>query len=202
MKKIICLLLVLTLNIIGCSNYNLGNLHNNDSDNNDIQIQNDTQDIQTSENDVYYHNVTLSDETFKLEDTENNISGLNDNDFVITDNIDTILGSKYSDFATQKVVISSSYVGEIRSENNIIYKFFHHSYDDFDLYTSNINYDIKNHNFEEYYISQLTIKSDRFKTSRGVTIGSCENDIFEKYGRSCLIDSSKNSLVYQCNEKK
>lgn len=199
MKKIICLLLVLILNIAGCSYLKTDNLHNNDS-NNDTQIEYNNNDIQSNSEEEIEQNRDLND--VELIDIEIDIAELSDNDFYITDNIDIImLGAKHSDFVTQKEEISNSYVGEKRSENNIIYKYYQHSYDDFDLYTSNINYDIKNRNFDEYYISQLTIKTANVKTARGIIIGDSNDDVLERYGLSKINSDDNSSLTYQLDEK-
>lgn len=47
----------------------------------------------------------------------------------------------------------------------------------------NTNYNLKNRNFDEYYITQITLKNSTFKTYRGITIGLKAEDIIKAYGQ-------------------
>ena len=106
-------------------------------------------------------------------------------DFSVSDTKNSIrLDSPYKGFKIDKPEekIDNNYVGETYS-GEFIYKNYMHKYADFDLCDSNKNYNLKNRNFDEYYITQITLKNSTFKTYRGITIGSKVEDINKAYGQ-------------------
>jgi len=126
-------------------------------------------------------------------------------DFSVSDGENIIsLDFPYIDFSMDLIEkeVDSNYVGEIFS-GEYAYKFFCHEYDDFDLYISNINYDIKGRDFNEYFISQITLKTPAFKTKRGVEIGASAEDLAAIYGLGEeLIEDGKTIAVYALNDMK
>ncbi|MBT6068696.1 hypothetical protein HOG48_02995 [Candidatus Peregrinibacteria bacterium] len=90
--------------------------------------------------------------------------------------------------------IHSEYVGETYNET-FMYKTYLHSYDGFDLYTSNANYNLKGRSFDEYYISQITSKSPDFYSSRGITAGSTVDKVMDAYGNTNILEKEGDSFV-------
>lgn len=124
-------------------------------------------------------------------------------DFTVTDGKNSIrLDSPYKEFKIDKPEekLDNNYVGETYS-GEFVYKTYMHKYADFDLYVSNANYNLKNRNFDEYYISQITLKNSNFKTLRGITIGSKVEDINNVYGlgEKSAADG-KTILIYTFND--
>ncbi len=100
--------------------------------------------------------------------TDKNIKPMNEDDFIVSDGNNIInLDFPFKNFKINKKekTIENNYVGETYL-GEYIYKTYFHEYDDFDLYVSNLNYNVKNRNFDEYYITQITLKSSNFKTTR------------------------------------
>ena len=99
------------------------------------------------------------------------------NDFSITDSAEVIcLDQPFDGSVTEKEEWNSSYTGEIY-EGDTGYKLYYHEYEDFELYTSNYHFDIKNRTFDEYFIWQITIKTSKYKTAGGVTVGDCMEEV-------------------------
>ena len=124
-------------------------------------------------------------------------------DFTVTDGINSIvLDSLFDEFKTDEIEIKhdNNYVGEIYA-GDFTYKVFFHEYANFDLYTSNTNYNLKNRNFDEYHITQITLKSQKYKTNRGLTVGSDIEEIYELYGPGEVKDrDDKTELCYTMND--
>lgn len=124
-------------------------------------------------------------------------------DFSVSDTKNSIrLDSPYKEFKIDKPEekLENNYVGETYS-GEFVYKTYMHKYADFDLYVSNANYNLKNRNFDEYYITQITLKNSTFKTYRGISIGSKVEDINKAYGpgEKSTVDG-KNVLIYTLND--
>jgi len=106
-------------------------------------------------------------------------------DFSVSDTKNRIsLDFPYKEFKIDKPEekIDNNYVGETYS-GEFVYKIYMHKYADFDLIVSNANYNLKNRNFDEYYITQIILKNSTFKTYRGIPIGSKVEDINKAYGQ-------------------
>lgn len=72
----------------------------------------------------------------------------------------------------------------------------------FDIFVSNLNYNYKNRIFDEYYITQITIKNSTFKTHRGITIGSDIAEIIKAYGYGDERTEDDNTyLIYSMDDK-
>ncbi|WP_143088797.1 hypothetical protein [Izhakiella capsodis] len=75
---------------------------------------------------------------------------------------------------------SSHYVGA--SPENSEYKFYRHRYEDFTLYTSNLDWDKQQRSIDSYRIAQITLLSPELMTARGIHIGSSEQALLQAYG--------------------
>ena len=116
--------------------------------------------------------------------TTHDAESLKTEDFSVSDGKTAIiLDSPFGDFKTDlpEEETGNNYVGEEYS-GSFAYKVYQHSYADFDLYTSNRNFNLKGRNFDDYYIAQITLKSSNFKTYRGIAIGSDAEDVIKAYG--------------------
>ena len=113
------------------------------------------------------------------------------------------LDSPYGAFAIDAIEeTDSNYVGEIYS-GELVYKVYCHNYTDFDLYTSNMNYSFKNRGFDNYYITQITLKTSMFKTHRGIAIGSSVEDLMSAYGfGEEVIEDGNTNVSYTFNDMK
>jgi hypothetical protein len=126
-------------------------------------------------------------------------------DFSVSDGENIIsLDFPYIDFKIDlpEKEADNNYVGETYS-GEYVYKYFCHIYDDFDIYVSNIDYNLNGRDFDEYYISQITLKTPAFKTHRGVVIGSNAEELTSIYGLGeMFIEDGKTILVYALNDMK
>ena len=128
---------------------------------------------------------------------EKKIKPMNESDLTVTDGVNMItLDSLYYDFETtekEKIENASenNYVGEIYSEDDTMYKVFIHIYNDFTIYTANINYDYKEVDYDTYYIMQIDIDGGEYETARGVHIGDTKEDIYKVYGEESKEDKDK-----------
>lgn len=112
------------------------------------------------------------------------IKQLDGKDFIVTDGIDTIyLDAPYKNFKTSKQEINqdNNYVGDVTS-GEYKYKYYFHKYNDFVIYDSNANYNLKNRKFDEFYITQITLNNSNFKTARGISIEQNLTDVINAYG--------------------
>lgn len=134
-------------------------------------------------------------EKSKIQETSPEVEGIKPidvSDFILSDGSNSIeLDSLYDDFKTNELEekVENNYVGEIYTEE-YVYKVFSHTYTDFDLYTSNSNYNLKNRDFDEYHITQITLKNSNYTTARGITIGS---DLEDVYSSKMLLMSEKDA---------
>lgn len=124
-------------------------------------------------------------------------------DFSVSDSKNSIkLDTPYHEFKIDypEEELDNYYVGETYL-GEYVYKTYMHKYAEFDLYVSNTNYNLKNRNFDEYYITQITLSNSSFNTDRGITIGSKIEDINKFYGpgEKSTVDG-KTVLIYTLND--
>ncbi|MCT4618358.1 MAG: hypothetical protein N4A62_03105 [Marinisporobacter sp.] len=127
-----------------------------------------------------------------------------DDDFIVTGGKNTIvLDTLYKDFTINKkeIELEDNYVGDV-SSGDYVYKYYIHKFEDFEMYVSNANYDKKNRDFNEYYISQITLINSNFKTARGISLGSSYDDVIRLYGEGIKqYEESGKFIIYQLNDK-
>lgn len=133
------------------------------------------------------------------------IKQLESEDFSVYSEKNTIeLGSLFEDFienSTEKEE-GNDYVGEIYKEDQPYYKVYVHYFADFDIYISNINYDVENRDFDTYIIQQITLKTSVYKTNRDRSIGSGLNDVMNVYGEGIeSVENKTRTLVYSLGDK-
>ncbi len=125
-------------------------------------------------------------------------------DFAIIDGKSKIeLYTAFKDLKIEKQELKTenNFVGETNSDG-FVYKYYMHQYDEFDLYISNANYNIKGKKIDDRYISQITLKKESgFKTPRGINIGSTLEDVFEAYGQTTMKKENGSDIVgYMVND--
>ncbi|MCL1941746.1 MAG: hypothetical protein FWG09_07370 [Synergistaceae bacterium] len=95
-----------------------------------------------------------------------------------------------------------SYVGNTFS-GEFVYDHYCHEYKDFDLYASNMNYSFKSRGFDDYHITQITLKTPVFKTHRGIVVGSGAEDLMNAYGPGAeVIEGGDTEISYTFNDMK
>lgn len=124
---------------------------------------------------------------------------LTEGDFAVTDNEGKnhiYLDAPFSTFMTDKREnkVENNFVGFV-NDGEYEYKYYIHKYDGFDIYVSNANYQKKGRSFDEYYISQITLKSSDFRTPRGITIGSKMDDVVKLYGQGQRVVGNNNTVT-------
>ena len=176
------MLIVASITICGCDNKSSMDSSKWNSD----MSQAATPKINTNEQ----TNNTPADKT-SVNSAKKDIEPIKASDFIVSDGIDNIkLDSPFKDFKYHKPEekIDNNYVGETTS-GEYTYKTYMHKYPDFDLYVSNLNYNLKNRNFDEYYITQITLNNSNFKTARGIAIGSKLENVNNIYGSGEMSNS-------------
>ncbi|MDP4178465.1 MAG: hypothetical protein Q8900_09030 [Bacillota bacterium] len=214
MKKLLSKLLLFifilsTIVFTSCSNVTNQNSNSNSNSNKNASITtenkngnlNDTK-TQSDGNDV--NGKQLSNSVTTQKDNNNgvrDIKPLGEKDFVVTDGVDTItLDMLYKNFKTnkQEVKQDTDYVGDVTS-GEYVYKYYMHAYNDFNIYISNVNYNLKNRSIDDRYITEITLKNSNFKTKRDISVSSNLEDIINAYGngKKMIIDDNSFSESYQ-----
>ena len=93
------------------------------------------------------------------------------------------LGQRWDDVPDARLgtSLSDEFVGKVEFDGDS-YKFYHHQYDGFEIYTSNLWWDKAERDFDDYIVAQITFKSATLKTHRGAFIGMPIADINRLYG--------------------
>lgn len=91
--------------------------------------------------------------------------------------------------------VENNYVGESVS-GDFVYKYYMHQYDDFDLYVSNANYNLKGKKFDNRYVSQITLKNKSdFRTARGIVVGAALKEILDNYDQTTIKKENGNNYI-------
>lgn len=125
-----------------------------------------------------------NDEIIKMAENEEEPAPLQPSDFAVTDGEnEVVLDMFYDDFAFSKpeIPMDTNFVGEVYAETGV-YRYNMHAYEDLIIYTSNANYNLKDRSQYDYYISQISLKNEVFRTPRGITIGSSMEEVLQAYG--------------------
>lgn len=95
-------------------------------------------------------------------------------DFAITNGRDWIsLDSSFPDFVTKNPEmkeLSNSFIGDF-PVGDTAYKYYSYDYKDFKFIASNTFFDAKQRDIDDYYITYILIKDNKYKTRRGIQIG-------------------------------
>lgn len=189
-KLLYTLLLMFSLFVISCSNSH--------KDKYKIQDTNNINKTVITAKPTITPSLTENPKEQKTKQPKDHMS-LGDEDFQVTDGIcSVVLDSNFTEFKTNETETNAenSYVGETYSKNNdYVYKNYRHEYQNFLIYTSNLYYNLKNRSFDDYYITQITLISNEYKTNRGIFIGSDMSDIVRLYGEGKITEEDNKILV-------
>lgn len=116
-------------------------------------------------------------------------------DFIIISPYKNIeLGSSYEQFykAWGKCEINKQpdigISGGFITKGDEIYKYFDNFWRGFTIVSSNINLQPTGGDYNFYRITTITVNSNKYMTSRGVTIGDTTDNIFTSYGKPSSVD--------------
>jgi hypothetical protein len=133
--------------------------------------------------------------------TNISIKPINENDYIISKQNNRIeLDTNYSDLEMDLLEINmeQNYVREV-VEEEYTYQYYQQRFHGIVIYTSNLYYNEKERDINDYYISQITVTSSEFETSRGVKIGNTYNNIINVYGKDGIEESG--SIIYKYKDK-
>lgn len=85
--------------------------------------------------------------------------------------------------------------GNFLAKGDETYKYFDHIWKGFTIRSSNINYQLTGMDYNYYRITTITINSNKYMTSRGITIGDTTDNIFASYGKPFNLD--KVQVIYK-----
>ena len=158
-----------------------------DTFNENLNDTNDIDDTDTTINSLK----SLGEEDFSVSDSKNSIQ-LDIPFFSL--NIDT---PKKTDENMSSHIYFVSYV----YSGVYVYKVYTQEYYDITIYISNYNYNFKGRDFDDYFITQITLVNSNFKTYRGITVGSTVQEVYSKYGYTKeSIEDDRTSLRYTLGE--
>lgn len=125
------------------------------------------------------------------------IPSLQDSDFSVTDTQDHIvLGSMYRELSLQyqELPQDTNFVGEI-VEEDVLYKYYFHEYEDVTIYTTNYQYDKNGRNASDYQISQIVLKTPVFQTARGIAVGATVDAVQAAYGEGQWSQEGEDTVI-------
>lgn len=113
------------------------------------------------------------------------------------------LGQRWDDVPDTRLgtSLSDEFVGKVEFDGDS-YKFYHHQYDGFEIYTSNLWWDKAERDFDDYIVAQITFKSATLKTHRGAFIGMPIADINRLYGEGKHHKDNEREWVFYLHGKK
>lgn len=130
---------------------------------------------------------------------------LEEKDFEVSDGENTItLGILYDELnINQKEIPSENTLMTEETIGEYFYKYYLNKYEDLEIISSNLNYNIYKENFDTYRIVGITLKTPLYKTNREVYVGCTEEQVKEKYGEGeyTVDDWGKESFTYRLDEK-
>lgn len=130
-------------------------------------------------------------------------NNINISDFIVVSNEDWFgLGSSFSNTSSlsKKHELSSGYIGDFPNDIGGLDKFYSHTYKDFNVISSNVNYNKRLWSIDDdYIISDITLTTPKYHTIRNIKVGDRKEDIINKY--SNIKGSESNSkIIYNFGE--
>lgn len=129
---------------------------------------------------------------------------LAENDFTVEINKQTVtLGQDWDRnlLAALGKQVSEDFVGEVPfgDEN---YKFYRHIFAGFDIYSANIDWQLRGKSIDSYVIGQITLHSPTLHTARGVAPGDAKQSVIEHYGAGETANSDGEEWIMYSLERK
>jgi len=96
---------------------------------------------------------------------------------------------------------NDDFVGDVLFDNNS-YKFYRHSYNGIELYSSNLWWDKASRDVDSYIVAQISIESDKYQTKRKVTVGTDVNLLTSIYGPGDIDNTDGDKwIIYSMGNK-
>lgn len=123
-------------------------------------------------------------------------NSINISDFIVVSNQGWFgLGSSFSNTSSLsgRHEMSSGYIGDFPNDMGGLDKFYSHTYKDFSVIASNVNYSKRLWTIDDdYIVSHITLTNPSYHTIRNIKVGDRRKDILRKY---------KNIKAYESNSK-
>ncbi|CAM4385907.1 hypothetical protein [Pluralibacter gergoviae] len=112
-------------------------------------------------------------------------NNINISDFIVVSNEDWFgLGNSFSNTLSlsKNHELSSAYIGDFPNDFGGLDKFYSHTYKDFNVISSNVNYNERLWSIDDaYIISDITLTTPKYHTIRNIKVGDRKDDIINKY---------------------
>ncbi|EOS1663865.1 hypothetical protein ERU82_RS19090 [Escherichia coli] len=130
-------------------------------------------------------------------------NNINISDFIVVSNDDWFgLGSSFSNTSSLSTSheLSSEYIGDFPNDIGGLDKFYSHTYKDFSVISSNVNYNKRLWTIDDdYIVSNITLTSPKYHTIRNIKVGDRKSDILKKYN-NIKASVSNSKITYNFGE--
>lgn len=124
-------------------------------------------------------------------------NNINISDFIVVSNEDWFgLGSSFSNTSSlsRNQEVSSEYIGDFPNDIGGLDKFYSHTYKDFNVISSNVNYNNRLWTIDDdYIVSNITLTTPKYHTLRNIKVGDRKINILKKYNN--IKASESNSKI-------
>ncbi|WP_230351273.1 hypothetical protein [Lelliottia sp. WAP21] len=130
-------------------------------------------------------------------------NNLNISDFIVMSNNDWFgLGDSFSNSPSlsKNHELSSEFIGDFPNDIGGLDKFYSHTYKDYSVISSNVNYDKRLWSIDDdYIISNITLTTPKYHTIRNIRVGDKKEDVLNKYN-GIKPTESKSKITYDLGE--
>ncbi|MBF1962027.1 uracil-DNA glycosylase family protein [Enterobacter hormaechei] len=130
-------------------------------------------------------------------------NNINISDFIVVSNEDWFgLGNSFSNTLSlsRNHELSSEYIGDFPNDIGGLDKFYSHTYKDFNVISSNVNYNKRLWTIDDdYIISNITLITPKYHTLRNIKVGDRKRDILKKYN-NIKASESNSKITYNLGE--
>lgn len=137
--------------------------------------------------------ISTSDILYEEEESKiisNEVAEINESASVSDSQFTITLGMLFKDFHyDEEEIFSESSVNNLIGSvivNGKAHEWYFHTYTDFSLHTTDYNPVINDMSGENVYIIQIILRTPRFCTSKGITVGATIDELKEVYGSENL----------------
>lgn len=110
---------------------------------------------------------------------------INISDFIVMNNAAWFgLGNSFSNspVLSNSHELSSEYIGDFPNDNGGLDKFYLHTYKDYSVISSNVNYSERLWTIDDdYIVSNITLTTPEYHTIRNIKVGDRKDEILKKY---------------------
>ncbi|MCG0456670.1 hypothetical protein L6R44_11185 [Enterobacter cloacae complex sp. ECC445] len=130
-------------------------------------------------------------------------NNLNITDFIVMNNNDWFgLGNSFSNSPSlaKNHELSSEFIGDFPNDTGGLDKFYSHTYKDYNVISSNVNYDKRLWTIDDdYIISNITLTTPKYHTIRNAKVGDKKEDILKQYN-GIKHTESESKIIYNLGE--